>query len=112
MFSIVRGSVYDNVDPEGRGRLRLLISSVNGGEPTTWAEPVVPPAPTFKPKLGEVMWVVSENDALDKPIYFSTAEITAEMIEALLVLANRIVVGDPDGQRFELNPTEVIATDI
>ncbi|MEM7669861.1 MAG: phage baseplate assembly protein V [Pseudomonadota bacterium] len=34
-----RGFVVDNDDPEGRGRVRLSIASVLGGEVSQWAEP-------------------------------------------------------------------------
>lgn len=111
MSNTVRGTVYDADDPLKSGRLRLLVPSVYGDAPSGWAEPIVPPAKTFKPKYGDVMWVFFENGDTNRPIYSSTAEITADMIEATMVLASRIIVGDPNGQRFELNATDVIATD-
>lgn len=107
-----RGMVFDNVDPLDLGRLRLLVPAVLGSEPTGWAEPVVPPAKTFKPAIGDVMWVFFENEDLNKPIYSSTAEITAAMLEATMILTSEIIVGDPNAEHFELNATQVIATDV
>lgn len=36
------GFVYDNQDPQRRGRLRLLVPEVLGDVPSGWAEPCVP----------------------------------------------------------------------
>ena len=45
-----RGTVLNNVDPERRGRLMLVVPDVLTLLPTTWAEPCVPLAgPTVRP---------------------------------------------------------------
>jgi hypothetical protein len=72
-----RGTVLNNVDPERRGRLTLLVSDVTGETPTNWAEPVVPLAgPTglpmgmyVVPPIGAAVWVEFEQGDAEKPIW-------------------------------------------
>jgi hypothetical protein len=37
-----RGSVVDNEDPDGRGRLKVLVPSLLGDQATEWALPCFP----------------------------------------------------------------------
>lgn len=72
-----RGTVLNNVDPERRGRLMLVVPDVLTLLPTTWAEPCVPLAgPTgppmgvyMVPPIGTGVWVEFEQGDPDYPIW-------------------------------------------
>lgn len=72
-----RGTVIQNVDPEQRGRLQLMIPDVLGPIPSSWAEPCVPLAgPTgppmgvyMVPPIGAGVWVEFEQGDPDHPIW-------------------------------------------
>jgi hypothetical protein len=72
-----RGTVIQNVDPEQRGRLQLMVPDVLGPIPSSWAEPCVPLAgPTgppmgvyLVPPIGAGVWVEFEHGDPDKPIW-------------------------------------------
>ena len=72
-----QATVINNVDPERRGRLQLLVPDVHSLLPTTWAEACVPLAgPTgppmgvyMVPPIGAGVWVEFEHGNSDKPIW-------------------------------------------
>ncbi len=72
-----QGTVLNNVDPEQRGRLQLLVPDVQALLPTTWAEACVPLAGPTGPPMGVYMvppisagvWVEFEHGDIDKPIW-------------------------------------------
>jgi uncharacterized protein involved in type VI secretion and phage assembly len=69
-----RGTVDDNVDPQMRGRLRLLVPDVLGKERSTWALPCVPVAGRGNgfyalPVKGSMVWVEFEQGDSDHPIW-------------------------------------------
>ena len=72
-----RGTVLQNVDPEQRGRLQLLIPDVLGPIPSSWAEPCVPLAGPVGPPMGVYLvppigagvWVEFEQGDPDHPIW-------------------------------------------
>jgi uncharacterized protein involved in type VI secretion and phage assembly len=72
-----RGTVIQNVDPEQRGRLQLMIPDVLGVLPSSWAEPCVPLAgPTgppmgvyLVPPIGTGVWVEFEHGDPDHPVW-------------------------------------------
>lgn len=76
-FGKYRGTVLNNIDPEMRGRLTLMVPDVSGLIPTTWAEACVPLAgPTgppmgmyVLPPIGAGVWVEYENGDPDHPIW-------------------------------------------
>jgi uncharacterized protein involved in type VI secretion and phage assembly len=76
-FGKYRGTVINNIDPEQRGRMLLLVPDVLGPVPTTWAEPCVPLAgPTgtpmgsyFLPPIGAGVWVEFEQGDVNHPIW-------------------------------------------
>ena len=69
--------MIQNVDPEQRGRLQLMIPDVLGPLPSSWAEPCVPLAgPTgppmgvyMVPPIGAGVWVEFEHGDPDQPIW-------------------------------------------
>jgi uncharacterized protein involved in type VI secretion and phage assembly len=72
-----RGSVFNNVDPDQRGRLQLYVPDVLGDLPSTWAEACVPLAgPTgtpmgmyLVPPIGTAVWVEFEAGDPDHPVW-------------------------------------------
>lgn len=72
-----RGTVVNNVDPEMRGRLQVMVPDVLGPSISSWAEPCVPLAgPTgppmgvyMVPPIGTGVWVEFEGGDLDHPIW-------------------------------------------
>jgi hypothetical protein len=72
-----RGTVVNNVDPQQRGRLQLLVPDVTGTAPTSWAEPCVPlagPAGTpmgffLVPPVGAAVWAEFERGDPSMPIW-------------------------------------------
>ena len=67
-----RGVVADNVDPQGRFRLRLTVPDVLGAGVSLWAEACLPPlsglAPDV-PEVGALLWVEFEAGDPDRPIW-------------------------------------------
>jgi hypothetical protein len=82
-----RGSVINNVDPEQRGRLQVLVPDVAVVPLLTWAMPSLPigglQSGLFSvPVLGSGVWVEFEQGDLDYPIWTgifwgSVAEVPA-----------------------------------
>ena len=72
-----RGTVLQNVDPEQRGRLQIMVPDVLSLLPSTWAEACVPLAgPTgppmgvyMVPPIGTGVWVEFEYGDPDRPIW-------------------------------------------
>ncbi len=77
---VFRGSVYDADDPEGRGRLRLMIPQVFGGAPSTWAEPTQAPSTKDVPEINDLVWVMFEGGDINRPIYVSRMTVNADAI--------------------------------
>jgi uncharacterized protein involved in type VI secretion and phage assembly len=72
-----RGTVTDNVDPEFRGRLLIMVPDVAALIPATWAEPCVPLAGPIGPPMGAYLvppigtgvWVEFEQGDPNYPIW-------------------------------------------
>src|SRR2546427_7653406 len=72
-----RGVVAQNIDPEMRGRLMVIVPDVLGPVPSSWAEPCVPLAgPTgppmgvyLVPPMGAGVWVEFEQGDVEKPVW-------------------------------------------
>jgi hypothetical protein len=72
-----RATVINNIDPEMRGRLMLMIPDVSSVIPSTWAEACVPLAgPTgppmgvyMVPPIGAGVWVEFENGDPNYPVW-------------------------------------------
>ncbi|MFD1875726.1 phage baseplate assembly protein V [Hymenobacter bucti] len=80
-----RGTVFNNLDPENRGRIQAIVPDVQGLIPTTFALPCLPAAGKgsgayFVPELGAGVWIEFEQGNPDYPIWTgcfwgSTAEL-------------------------------------
>lgn len=72
-----QGTVLQNVDPERRGRLQLVVPDVMSLLPTTWAEACVPLAgPTgppmgvyMVPPIGAGVWVEFQHGDPNRPVW-------------------------------------------
>ncbi len=72
-----RGTVFNNIDPEQRGRIMAIVPDVSGIIPTSWAEACVPVAgstPTQMgmfavPPIGAGGWIEFEQGDPDYPIW-------------------------------------------
>lgn len=72
-----RGTVFNNLDPEFRGRIIAMVPDVLGLVPTTWCEACVPLAgPTgapmgayMVPPIGAGVWIEFENGDPSYPIF-------------------------------------------
>ena len=72
-----RGTVVQNIDPERKGRVQVLVPDVLDLIPSTWAEPCVPLAgPTgppmgvfMVPSIGTGVWVEFEQGDPNRPIW-------------------------------------------
>ncbi|MEQ1903075.1 MAG: phage baseplate assembly protein V [Pirellulaceae bacterium] len=69
-----RGTVFNNIDPEQRGRIQAIVPDVQGLVPTTFALPCVPIAGkqegTFMiPQIGAAVWIEFEQGDPDYPIW-------------------------------------------
>ncbi len=72
-----RATVINNIDPDMRGRLMLMIPDVSSLIPSTWAEACVPLAgPTgppmgvyMVPPIGAGVWVEFENGDPNYPVW-------------------------------------------
>jgi hypothetical protein len=74
--SIHRGTVLNNLDPSGLGRVLVLVPDISD-DPLPWAMPVVPlggsqaPAP---PDIGIGVWIAFENDDPGYPVVLGTMQ--------------------------------------
>lgn len=76
-FGKYRGTVINNIDPEMRGRLMVMVPDVTGALPSTWAEACVPLAgPTgppmgvyMVPPIGAGVWIEYEGGDADYPVW-------------------------------------------
>src|SRR3954452_16042649 len=76
-FGKYRATVINNIDPEMRGRLMLMIPDVLSLIPSTWAEACVPLAgPTgppmgvyLVPPIGAGIWVEFEQGDVNYPVW-------------------------------------------
>jgi uncharacterized protein involved in type VI secretion and phage assembly len=73
LYGKYRGTVVDNVDPEGRGRVQVSVPAVFGDGRRNWAEPCVPYAGDgvgllAVPPVGTPVWVEFERGDRDYPV--------------------------------------------
>ena len=86
-FGKYRGTVVNNVDPEQRGRIQVMVPDVSNLMPSSWAMPCFPVGGMQNgffavPLIGAGVWVEFEQGNPDYPIwtgcfYGSAAEVPA-----------------------------------
>ena len=69
-----RGTVFNNIDPEQRGRIMAIVPDVLGLIPSSWALPCAPIAGKQNgvyvvPKIGDGVWIEFEQGDPDYPIW-------------------------------------------
>ena len=69
-----RGTVFNNIDLEQRGRIMAIVPDVFGLTPSSWALPCVPIAGKQNgvyviPKIGDKVWIEFEQGDPDYPIW-------------------------------------------
>ncbi|GAX60142.1 phage-related baseplate assembly protein [Candidatus Scalindua japonica] len=83
-----RGTVFNNIDPEQRGRIMAMVPDVLGITPSSWALPCVPMAGKQQgvfmvPQVGAGVWIEFEQGDPDYPIWTGGFWGTAGEVPAL-----------------------------
>src|SRR6185312_8204491 len=73
-FGKYRGTVIQNVDPEQRGRIQVMVPDVSGLIPSSWAMPCVPITGKQSgvyavPQIGAGVWIEFEQGDPDYPVW-------------------------------------------
>ena len=67
---LYRGTVVNNVDPLGLGRLQVGVPSAMGSSDFSWARPCVPFGGWFMlPPAGALVWVMFEEGNANDPVW-------------------------------------------
>jgi hypothetical protein len=115
-FGKFRGTVVNNVDPEQRGRIQVMVPDVSGFAVSSWAMPSFPVGGIQMgifsvPMIGSGVWIEFEQGDLDYPIWTgvffgSAAEVPvmAHLVPPAVpgivlqtVLQNGILISDVPG---------------
>lgn len=69
-----RATVFNNIDPEQRGRIQAIVPAVLGIVPSSWALPCVPIAGKQEgvymiPQIGAAVWIEFEQGDPNYPIW-------------------------------------------
>lgn len=70
LYGKYRGTVVDNADPTGQGRLQVDVPSAS--VTTAWAEASIPPVPQSllrMPSVGSIIWVEFEAGDVERPVW-------------------------------------------
>lgn len=101
-----RGVVFNNIDPEQRGRIMAMVPDVLGLTPSSWALPCVPMAGKQQgvfmvPQLGAGVWIEFEQGDPDYPIWTGGFWGIASEVPALALAPPAI----PPGQNIVMQTT-------
>ena len=88
-----RATVFNNIDPEQRGRIQAIVPDVSGLVPTSWAIPCVPIAGKQSgvyvvPQIGSGVWMEFEQGDPDYPIWTGCFWGIAAEVPALALAGN------------------------
>ena len=97
-FGKYRGTVLNNVDPEQRGRIQVIVPDVTSVIPSSWAMPCAPVAGIQMgmftvPLIGSGVWVEFEQGDPDYPIWTGCFWGTAAEVPALSRIVPPVVPG-------------------
>jgi len=87
-FGKYRGTVINNVDPEQRGRVIVMVPDVSTVVPSTWAMPCLPVGGMQMgvftvPPIGAGVWIEYEQGDPDYPVWVGCFWGTAAEVPAL-----------------------------
>lgn len=90
-----RGTVFNNIDPEQRGRIQAIVPDVSGLIPTSWAMPCMPIAGKQSgvyvvPQIGSGVWIEFEQGDPDYPIWTGCFWGIAAEVPALALAGNPV----------------------
>ena len=88
-----RGTVIQNVDPEQRGRIQVMVPGVLGLLPSSWALPCMPFAGKQSgvyvvPQIGAGVWIEFEQGDPDYPVWVGGFWGSAAEVPALALAGN------------------------
>lgn len=88
-----RSTVFNNIDPEQRGRIQAIVPDVSGLIPTSWAMPCLPIAGKQSgvyvvPQIGSGIWIEFEQGDPDYPIWTGCFWGIAAEVPALALAGN------------------------
>jgi uncharacterized protein involved in type VI secretion and phage assembly len=97
-FGKYRATVINNIDPEQRGRIQVMVPDVAGFLPSTWAMPSFPIGGLQMgmfglPIIGSGVWVEFEQGNIDYPIWVGVYWGSAAEVPALSHLVPPVVPG-------------------
>lgn len=111
-YSVYRGTVSDNKDPDVCGRIKVSVPQVYGETiPDTWAFPrgVGMPGKNngiyLVPNIGDPVYVTFENGNTRFPLYETGWWIKGNKPDNL-TSEKKFLIQTPDGRRFELDDEE------
>ena len=87
-----RGTVFNNVDPEFRGRIQAMVPDAAGLLPSSWALPCFPftgkqAGAWMLPQIGAGVWIEFEQGDTDYPIWTGSWFGTTAEVPALALAA-------------------------
>lgn len=93
-----RGTVINNIDPEQRGRIQVMVPDVSNVVPSSWAMPCVPVAGIQMgmftvPLIGSGVWVEFEQGDPDYPVWVGCFWGTAAEVPSLARIVPPAVPG-------------------
>jgi uncharacterized protein involved in type VI secretion and phage assembly len=111
LFGKYRGIVTDNVDPEGRCRVRVAVPSLDEAFQSNWAEPCVPlaghnSAVVAIPSIGAAIWIEFEQGDRRFPIWvggFWTGVDQPPELGGIAPGGSAILLQSADGTRLSIS---------
>ena len=73
-YGIYAGVCVDNVDPQGRSRIRMRIPQLLGGAVTNWADACLPVGGTTPPEPDTPVWAMFIGGDPNFPIWVGVSQ--------------------------------------
>jgi uncharacterized protein involved in type VI secretion and phage assembly len=107
--SAVVGTVVNNVDPEGLGRIQVRYPWLSDTVISNWARVAqADKSSYFMPDIGDDVWVTFDRGNFDRPVVIGTLWNVANMPPELPTPANfKKVIGSRMGHRITVDDTPV-----
>ena len=106
-FGKFRGTVADNQDPQGRGRIQAHVPALPGPGITSWALPCAPTGFFAVPAVGAGVWIEFEQGDPDLPIWIGTWWASAAEVPPALAspTPQKVLVQTEGGHSILLDDT-------